>query len=159
MPGSFGNHVEKLISLAREWPTATCNASRFNELAKQSKMYNERVVRRRARSISKEDPRYTSRTKGVPFPPRHQSIPTHHPTCMEARPNWTLSIRLEFTLLWLEDRRFARGGKLRATYRGLGLRQGHCHLAHPDCKTELSRRIILADSGNDRTVQRTLVAE
>ena len=30
------------------------------------------------------------------------------------------SIRLEFTLLWLEDRRFARGGEPRVTYTGRG---------------------------------------
>jgi hypothetical protein len=32
-------------------------------------------------------------------------------------------------------------------------------LGASDCKTELSRRSILADSGTDQTVQRTLVAE
>ena len=32
-------------------------------------------------------------------------------------------------------------------------------LGASDCKTELSRRNILADSGTDQTVQRTLVAE
>jgi hypothetical protein len=32
-------------------------------------------------------------------------------------------------------------------------------LGASDCKTELSRRNILADSGTDQTAQRTLVAE
>ena len=32
-------------------------------------------------------------------------------------------------------------------------------LGASDCKTELSRRNMLADSGTDQTVQRTLVAE
>src|SRR5271155_3219627 len=100
MPGSFGNHVEKLKSLAREWPTATCNASRSNGPAKQSKMCNECVVRGWARSISKEDPRYTSRTKGVPF---SSDTSPYSPMILPAWKQGQIercSIRLEFTLLW-----------------------------------------------------------
>ena len=37
--------------------------------------------------------------------------------------------------------------------------QSLSHIYASDCKTELSRRNILADSGTDQTVQRTLVAE